>query len=111
MLVLIPIVVVLAGIALLYTHRRYKASKSKEPSRVVVQGHTFSESVEQKPATDVRKTGNRIDTVRQCCVVGAGRVGESGSEPTCRFVSSNQVRSYNGDCPRDAESRRPVLHC
>lgn len=74
MLVLIPIVVVLAGVALLYTHRRYKASKSKESARVVVKGHTFSESVGQKPATDVRQT--RIDNVRQCCVVGSGRVGE-----------------------------------
>ncbi|KKK16949.1 hypothetical protein ARAM_003762 [Aspergillus rambellii] len=73
MMAFIPFLLVLAGLTLLFSRRRYKAIEQKELPRVVVKGHTFSDSVENTPA-ETRK-GFKVENVRQCCIVGAGRVG------------------------------------
>ncbi|KAL4938634.1 hypothetical protein BDV06DRAFT_231622 [Aspergillus oleicola] len=73
MFFLIPIAFVLAGVGLLFAHRRYKGLKGKEQSKPIVEGHTYSESIKEKTLQEVKET--KVENVRRCCFVGAGRVG------------------------------------
>ncbi|KAL2810306.1 hypothetical protein BJX63DRAFT_434356 [Aspergillus granulosus] len=72
MIVLIPILVILAGVALLL-QRRYFAQRDEHNPHVIVKGHTYSEVVESKPTCVVET--KKVDDVRRCCIVGAGQVG------------------------------------
>ncbi|KAL4959706.1 putative UDP-glucose dehydrogenase Ugd1 [Aspergillus stella-maris] len=69
----IPIVFVLAGVGLLFAHRRYKGLRGKEQAKPIVAGHTYSESIEKRPSQELRET--KVENVRRCCIVGAGRLG------------------------------------
>ncbi|KAL4790110.1 hypothetical protein BDV19DRAFT_372919 [Aspergillus venezuelensis] len=69
----IPIVFVLAGVGLLFAHRRYRGLKGKESPKPIVEGHTYSESIEKQPPQELRET--KVENVRRCCIVGAGRLG------------------------------------
>ncbi|KAL4930437.1 putative UDP-glucose dehydrogenase Ugd1 [Aspergillus undulatus] len=71
----IPLIAVIAGAALVFGHRRYKAFKEKEPQRVIVKGDTFSECIEEKKREGEKLVRSKVENVRRCCVVGAGRVG------------------------------------
>ncbi|KAL4782319.1 hypothetical protein BJX76DRAFT_369225 [Aspergillus varians] len=105
MFVILPIVFALAGVALLVTHRRYKASKTSEAPRVVVKGHTFSESIETTPTSELRRS--TVENVRLCCIVGAGRVGAitgivlASHNPDIQFciVDSNErvIQAWKSD--------------
>ncbi|CEL06547.1 hypothetical protein ASPCAL09720 [Aspergillus calidoustus] len=72
MIVIIPILVILVGVAMLL-RRQYMAHRKQEGPPVVANGQTYSEVIESKPAC-VAET-NRVGDVRQCCIIGAGRVG------------------------------------
>jgi UDPglucose 6-dehydrogenase len=74
MIVIIPILVILAGVAILL-RRQYMAQRAQEGPLVVATGQTYSEVIESKSAC-VADT-NRVGDVRQCCIIGAGRVGSS----------------------------------
>ncbi|KAL4915025.1 hypothetical protein BDW62DRAFT_204003 [Aspergillus aurantiobrunneus] len=108
---MLVLIILLVGVAL-FSHRHYKAVKSKEASRVVVKGHTFSENVEQKPEQDLSRPP--VENVRQCCVIGAGRVGAvtglvlASQNPEVQFcvVDSNErvISAWNSDTPPFVEA-------
>ncbi|KAL3462106.1 hypothetical protein BJX64DRAFT_148325 [Aspergillus heterothallicus] len=97
MIFLIPIFVILAGVAILL-QRRYSPQKTQEAARVVVKGHTYSEVIQAK-ATCVIESKNKVDDVRRCCIIGAGRVG---------IITAIVLASKNPDvhfCVVDANER------
>ncbi|RHZ61458.1 putative UDP-glucose dehydrogenase Ugd1 [Aspergillus thermomutatus] len=72
MMPFLPLLVLLAGITLLISRRRYKATPGKESPRVIVGGHTYSESVGDGQSS-VRE--GKIESVRSACIIGAGHIG------------------------------------
>ncbi|PLN82375.1 hypothetical protein BDW42DRAFT_192998 [Aspergillus taichungensis] len=103
---LIPFLLILTGITLFLSRRRYTAVGARvAPPRVVVKGNTFSEIAEkpQPKAVESRKT----DNVRSACVIGAGPSGVltalvlAGQNPHVQFhvVDSNERRiaAWNSD--------------
>ncbi|KAF4212989.1 hypothetical protein CNMCM8980_009579 [Aspergillus fumigatiaffinis] len=68
----LPLLVLLAGITLLISRRRYKAIADRESPRVIVGGHTYSESIGDGQSS-VRE--GKIESVRSACIIGAGHVG------------------------------------
>ncbi|KAI9369562.1 hypothetical protein BJX61DRAFT_545457 [Aspergillus egyptiacus] len=79
---LISIFLAIAGITLVFTRHVARFLRGGEAARVVVEGHTFSDAVEEKRSggqaesrSRSRSRSRRVECVRRCCVVGAGRVG------------------------------------
>ncbi|KAF7155369.1 hypothetical protein CNMCM5623_007440 [Aspergillus felis] len=68
----LPLLVLLAGITLLISRRRYRAIADRESPRVIVGGHTYSESVKDGQSS-VRE--GKIESIRSACIIGAGPVG------------------------------------
>ncbi|GFF81315.1 UDP-glucose 6-dehydrogenase [Aspergillus lentulus] len=68
----LPLLVLLAGITLLISRRRYKAIGGRESPRVIVGGHTYSESVGDEQS--LTREG-KIESIRSACIIGAGHVG------------------------------------
>ncbi|GIC92287.1 putative UDP-glucose dehydrogenase Ugd1 [Aspergillus udagawae] len=68
----LPLLVLLAGITLLISRRRYRAIAARESPRVIVGGHTYSESVGDGQSS-VRE--GKIESIRSACIIGAGPVG------------------------------------
>ncbi|KAH2056346.1 hypothetical protein KXW19_001768 [Aspergillus fumigatus] len=67
-----PLLVLLAGITLLISRRRYKAIADRESPRVIVEGHTYSESVGEGQSSTRE---GKIESIRSACIIGAGHVG------------------------------------
>ncbi|KAJ0416979.1 hypothetical protein BJY00DRAFT_217016 [Aspergillus carlsbadensis] len=111
MIVIIPILVILAGIAILL-RRRYLAQREQEGPRVVVKGHTYSEAAESKPIC-VAESPNRAGDVSRCCMIGAGRTGVTtaiilaANNPHVQFVvvdtDARLVAAWKSDCPPIAD--------
>ncbi|KAL2793498.1 hypothetical protein BJX66DRAFT_338815 [Aspergillus keveii] len=107
MIFFIPILIILAGVAILL-HRRYLAQREQEGPRVVVKGHTYSEVVESKPVC-VAESNNRVGDVNRCCIIGAGRVGAmtgivlASNNPQVQFsiVDTNErlIAAWKSDRP------------
>ncbi|KAL2824290.1 hypothetical protein BDW59DRAFT_180360 [Aspergillus cavernicola] len=98
MIMIIPIFLAIAGLAVIFTRRRYKALNDREASRVVVKGDTYSEIVEKEPTTTIEIQS--VETVRRCCIIGASRVGA---------VTGIVLASQNPDvqfCIVDSDARR-----
>ncbi|GIJ91083.1 hypothetical protein Asppvi_010048 [Aspergillus pseudoviridinutans] len=68
----LPLLVLLAGITLLISRRRYRAIAERESPRVIVGGHTYSESVRDGQSS-VRE--GKTESIRSACIIGAGPVG------------------------------------
>ncbi|GFF75083.1 UDP-glucose 6-dehydrogenase [Aspergillus udagawae] len=68
----LPLLVLLAGITLLISRRRFRAIAARESPRVFVGGHTYSESVGDGQSS-VRE--GKIESIRSACIIGAGPVG------------------------------------
>ncbi|GIK06571.1 hypothetical protein Aspvir_002221 [Aspergillus viridinutans] len=68
----LPLLVLLAGITLLISRRRYRAIADRESSRVIVGGHTYSESVGNGQSS-VRE--GKVESIHSACIIGAGPVG------------------------------------
>jgi UDPglucose 6-dehydrogenase len=68
----LPLLVLLAGITLLLSRRRYKAIADRESPRVIVGGHTYSESIGDGQSS-VHE--GKIESIRSACIIGAGHVG------------------------------------
>jgi UDPglucose 6-dehydrogenase len=68
----LPLLVLLAGITLLISRRRFRAIAARENPRVIVGGHTYSESVGDGQSS-VRE--GKIESIRSACIIGAGPVG------------------------------------
>ncbi|KAH8432065.1 putative UDP-glucose dehydrogenase Ugd1 [Aspergillus melleus] len=78
MMPFIPFLLVLAGLTIFFSRRKYKAiEQSYEDSpRVVVKGHTYSDSVEEIQLQPLPVTRpSKVEDVRCACVIGAGYVG------------------------------------
>ncbi|KAL3440212.1 hypothetical protein BJX65DRAFT_36854 [Aspergillus insuetus] len=113
MIVIIPILVILAGIAILL-RRRYLTQRELEGPRIVVKGHTYSEVVESKPAC-VAESNNRVGDLRECCIIGARRVGAmmgivlASNNPEIQFtiVDTNErlIAAWKSDRPPITEPR------
>ncbi|KAL4866543.1 hypothetical protein BDV12DRAFT_210380 [Aspergillus spectabilis] len=71
MIFIIPLVLAIAGVALILTRRRYLALREKQPAQVIVKGDTYSESVDKTYNASLSRP--KIEIVRQCCIIGAGR--------------------------------------
>ena len=76
MMPFIPLLFVLASLTLLFSRRKHKAIEGAEP-RVVVKGHTYSDSVEETELQPLRS--KKVENVRNACIIGAGHVGKDGS--------------------------------
>ncbi|PYI12638.1 UDP-glucose dehydrogenase Ugd1 [Aspergillus sclerotiicarbonarius CBS 121057] len=72
MMPFIPLLFVLASLTLLFSRRKHKAIEGPEP-RVVVKGHTYSDSVEETELQPLPK--KKVENVRNACIIGAGHVG------------------------------------
>ncbi|PKX90028.1 putative UDP-glucose dehydrogenase Ugd1 [Aspergillus novofumigatus IBT 16806] len=68
----LPLLVLLAGLTLLISRRRYKAIADRESPRVIVGGHTYSESVGDGQSSTRE---GKIESIRSACIIGAGHVG------------------------------------
>ncbi|RAH50917.1 putative UDP-glucose dehydrogenase Ugd1 [Aspergillus brunneoviolaceus CBS 621.78] len=73
-----PLLLVLAGLTLFLSRRRYKAIEaasggSPRSPHVVVKGHTYSDSVEGIELRPLPST--KIENVHSACIIGAGHVG------------------------------------
>ncbi|RHZ55199.1 hypothetical protein CDV55_105381 [Aspergillus turcosus] len=68
----LPLLVLLAGITLLISRRRYGTNKDTKSPKVVVGGHTYSESVGDGLSLVHER---KIESIRSACVIGAGHVG------------------------------------
>ncbi|KAF9895162.1 hypothetical protein FE257_000064 [Aspergillus nanangensis] len=65
----------LAGVSFCFSRRRqYRAIEEKESSRVVVQGHTYSDVVAETPQTPPQPS-RKVENVRCACIIGAGYTG------------------------------------
>ncbi|PWY95007.1 UDP-glucose dehydrogenase Ugd1 [Aspergillus sclerotioniger CBS 115572] len=72
MMPFIPLLFVLASLTLLFSRRKHKAIEGAEP-RVVVKGHTYSDSVEETELQPLPR--KKVENVRNACIIGAGHVG------------------------------------
>ncbi|PYH77505.1 UDP-glucose dehydrogenase Ugd1 [Aspergillus uvarum CBS 121591] len=73
-----PLLLVLAGLTLFLSRRRYKAIEaagggSPRSPHIVVKGHTYSDSVDGIELRPLPST--KIENVRSACIIGAGHVG------------------------------------
>lgn len=76
MMPFLPILLVLAGLTFLFRRRRYKAIEQGDSPRVVVKGHTYSDSVEEIELPQLKS--EKVENVRKACMIGAGYVGMYG---------------------------------
>ncbi|EAW13752.1 putative UDP-glucose dehydrogenase Ugd1 [Aspergillus clavatus NRRL 1] len=105
----LPFLVFLAGLTLLISRRRRKTIQDRESPKVIVSGRTYSESVGDDPLS-VRD--EKIENVRNACIVGAGHVGAltgiilASQNPHVQFHivdgESRLIAAWNSD-------RLPVL--
>lgn len=94
MMPFIPFLLVLAGLTIFFSRRKYKAIEQSydESPRVVVKGHTYSDSVEEIQLQPIPVTRpSKVEIVRCACVVGAGYVGMSLSAIQYLFLVMENV--------------------
>ncbi|KAE8153363.1 hypothetical protein BDV25DRAFT_31506 [Aspergillus avenaceus] len=109
MMPFIPILLVLAGLTLWFRRRRYKAVEQEEEDcpRVVVKGHTYTDSVEEEQSPQVRT--DKVENVRRACMIGAGYVGGltalvlASQNPHIQFFvvdsDARLIAAWNSDRP------------
>ncbi|KAI9925880.1 hypothetical protein MW887_005686 [Aspergillus wentii] len=98
---LIPLLVVLAGLAYYLSRRRNDHDAIEDSPRVVVKGHTYSESIEMKKP-------RRVFEIRNACFVGSGYVGAltaivlASKNPHIHFhvvdFDPHRIAAWNSDC-------------
>ncbi|RAL12024.1 putative UDP-glucose dehydrogenase Ugd1 [Aspergillus homomorphus CBS 101889] len=105
-----PLLLVLAGLTLFLSRRRYKAIEgagSPRSPHVVVKGHTYSDSVEGIELRPLPST--KIENVRSACIMGAGHVGAltaailASQNPHVQFCvvdrDARLIDAWNSDRP------------